>query len=188
MNQTSPVPLCVCGCGNSVKKGRNGRYNDFCLGHNVKHAQSVKPSKNVNSGQFRPGNTKGQGRPVGSRNSVTVAAENLIQGEGEALSRKLIELALAGNVACLKVAIERLVPPVKSKPVHLPDMPKICSIADASKLTAYVLEAVAEGKVSPVEGEIISRSAERHIKSFEIRDLDKRIADLENRLISDRSI
>lgn len=187
MNQTSAAPLCACGCGNSVKKSRNGRYNEYCLGHNQKHAQSVKPSKNGNLGQFQTGNTMGQGRPVGSRNSVTVAAENLIQGEGEALSRKLIKLALAGNVACLKVAIERLVPVCKSKPVNLPDMPSITSIADASSLTAYILDAVAAGKVSPVEGEIISRSCERHIKALEFRDLEQRLTDLENRLSGDRS-
>ena len=187
MNQTLSAPLCACGCGNSVKKQRNGAYNQFVVGHNTKHAKQDKPSKNANVGQFQQGNTLGKGRPVGSRNSVTLAAENLIQGEGEALSRKLIELALAGNVACLKTAIERLVPVCKSKPVSLPDMPRITSIADASSLTAFVLDAVAEGKVSPVEGEILSRSCERHLKALEVRDLEQRLAELEKRLTGDRS-
>ncbi len=185
--ENEKLPQCACGCGNSVKKRRNGQYNAFCLGHNPKQAQSSQTSKNAHSGQFQPGNNYGVGRPVGSRNSVTVAAENLFQGEGEALSRKLIELALAGNVACLKTAIERLVPVCKSRPIYLPDMPKINSISDASQLTSYILDAVAEGKITPIEGEVISRSSERHIKALEVQDIEQRLAELENRLIRDQS-
>jgi hypothetical protein len=180
MTETTSIPLCFCGCGKQTKQARNGRFNKFVLGHNVKTNQT---SINGHSGQFKPGNTMGKGRPNGSKNSATIAAENLIQGEGEALSRKLIDLALDGNVSCLKTAIERLVPPCKSRSVNLPDMPMIESIADAAKLTSYVLTVVAEGKISPVEGEIISRSAERHLKALEVRDLELRLANLEQRLL-----
>ena len=50
------------------------------------------------------------GRRYGSRNTVTVASSNLLEGEGEALIRKLIELALDGNVSCLRHAIDCLHP------------------------------------------------------------------------------
>ncbi|NTV46576.1 MAG: hypothetical protein HGB11_08690 [Chlorobiales bacterium] len=103
------------------------------------------------------------------------------------MSRKLIELALDGNVACLKTAIERLVPAVKSRSVNLPDMPKIESIADASKLTSYVLNVVADGKITPAEGEILSRSCERHLKALEVRDLEQRLETLEKRLLEKQS-
>jgi len=174
--------LCKCGCGNSVKKGRNGAWNAFCLGHNPKHGQSKQTSNNQSSGLFQAGNRFGKGRPVGSKNNVTLAAENLIQGEAEALSRKLIEMALDGNVACLKTAIERLVPVMKSRTINLPDLPKVENISDASKLTSFILNAVADGKVTPIEGEIISRSCERHLKALEVRDLEQRLAELEKRL------
>jgi len=183
MNQTSSIPLCGCGCGQSTKRARNGKYNKFCIGHNAKNSKSNSTSKNVHSGQFKPGNTFGQGRPTGSRNTATIAAENLIQGEVEALSRKLVELALDGNVACLKTAKQRLVPPCKSRPITLPDMPKITSIADASTLTSYIIDCVAHGKITPVEGEIISRSAERHLKALEVRDLEQRVEILEKRFL-----
>ncbi len=180
MNQ---APECKCGCGGTVKKARNGAYNAFIVGHNPKHGKATNTSISGHSGQFKPGNKFGTGRKVGSRNHVTIAAQNLLQGEEEALSRKLIELALDGNVACLKTAIERIIPAVKSRSVILPDMPKIATIADASKLTAYVLDAVAEGKITPVEGEILSRSAERHMKALEINEIEKRLADLEKRML-----
>lgn len=177
------IPLCSCGCGKQTKQKRNGSYNKYCIGHNVKNSQSNQTSYNAHSGQFQPGNTYDKGRPAGSRNNVTLAAEALIQGQGEALSRKLIELALDGNVAALKTAIERIVPAVKSRSISLPDMPKIESIADASKLTSYVLNVVADGKITPAEGEILSRSCERHIKALEVRDLEQRLETLEKRLL-----
>lgn len=186
MNETQDN-LCACGCGKPTIKSRRGTYNKYLVGHNTKHSKATQTTKNGHSGLFQPGNTHGKGRPVGSKNGVTVAAENIIQGEGEALSRKLIELALAGNVACLKTAIERIVPVCKSSPVVLPGMPKIESVADASELTAYIIEAIADGTVSPVEGEIISRSCERHIKALEVRDLEHRLSALESRLLEQHS-
>lgn len=174
---------CHCGCGQTTLRSRRGTYNRYLLGHNPKYPTNNHTSNNRHAGQFQPGNTYGKGRPVGSRNNVTIAAENLFQGEGQALTRKLIDLALAGNVACLKAAIERIVPVCKSKPIMLPDMPRIESIADASKLTGYVIDSVAEGKISPVEGEIISRSCERHLKALEVRDLEQRLVELEKRLM-----
>lgn len=185
-NEGQQNHLCACGCGKETERNRKGKYNRYILGHNAKHEAANRTSNNRKPGQFQPGNTYGQGRPVGSKNSATVAAENLIQGESEALSRKLIELALGGNVACLKTAIERIVPVCKSRPISLPDMPKIDSVADASELTAYVIDAIAEGKVSPVEGEIISRACERHLKALEVRDLEARLSALEGKLAANQ--
>lgn len=185
-NDKKETHFCACGCGQETERNRRGKPNRYVLGHNAKHVAANPTTNNGSKGQFQPGNTHGRGRPVGSRNNVTVAAENLIQGESEALSRKLIELALAGNVACLKTAIERIVPVCKSRPVTLPDMPKIESVADASELTAYVIDAIAEGKVSPVEGEIISRACERHLKALEVRDLEARLSALEGKLASNQ--
>ena len=65
-------------------------------------------------------------------------------------------------------------------------MPRIENIADASKLTGYVIDSVADGKISPVEGEILSKSCERHLKALEVRDLEQRIVELEQRLLDKR--
>jgi hypothetical protein len=43
---------------------------------------------------FQPGNP---GRPKGARNRTTLAAEALLDNEGEALTRKAIELAMKGT-------------------------------------------------------------------------------------------
>ena len=48
------------------------------------------------------------GKPKGVRNRATLAAEALLDGEAEALTRKAVEMALAGDVMALKLCLERL--------------------------------------------------------------------------------
>ncbi|MEH6552404.1 MAG: DUF5681 domain-containing protein [Pseudomonadales bacterium] len=56
-----------------------------------------------------------QGRPVGTRNKTTLAALSLIEGEGEQLARKAVELALDGDLPALKLCMDRLLPPAKER-------------------------------------------------------------------------
>jgi hypothetical protein len=46
--------------------------------------------------RFERGNRFGQDRPVGSSNKATIAIQDLLDGEGEAITRKAIRLAKAG--------------------------------------------------------------------------------------------
>ena len=65
---------------------------------------------------FAPGNP---GRPPGSKNKTTRMLEQLIEGQAEQCIEKLKELALAGDVTCLKIIIDRLIPLRKSQPINL---------------------------------------------------------------------
>ena len=57
------------------------------------------------------------GRRPGSRNRATLAAEALLEGEAQALTRKAIELALEGDTTALRLCLERIVPQRKSRVV-----------------------------------------------------------------------
>src|SRR6516225_7230100 len=63
----------------------------------------------------RSGNPSGR-RP-GSRNKATLAAAALLDGEFEALTRKAVELALAGDPTALRLCLERLLPPRRERAV-----------------------------------------------------------------------
>ena len=79
------------------------------------------PAKRTNgSGHFSKG-TSGNpaGQPLGSRNHATLLMESLLEGEAEQLTRKAIELALAGDITALLLCLERLIPPRKDRPIHL---------------------------------------------------------------------
>src|SRR5215468_10582921 len=50
------------------------------------------------------------GRQTGSRNKATLAAAALLAGESEALTRKAVELALAGEPTAMRLCLERILP------------------------------------------------------------------------------
>ena len=181
-NEKPETPLCACGCGQPVKKARNGSYNAYVRGHNTSNACTSKPSNNGNTGRFKPGNTYGKGRPQGSRNKATVAAANIFENEAGTIARRAVDMALDGNSAMVKLIIERILPVKRSVPVKLPDMPVVTGVADGSKLTAYVLNEVAKGRLSPVDAEVVSRSCERHLRALQVSDLESRLAALEAKL------
>ena len=59
--------------------------------------------------RFKPGRSGNpEGRPRGSRNATTLALEALLGGEAETLTRKAIELAKGGDLAALRLCIDRL--------------------------------------------------------------------------------
>jgi hypothetical protein len=57
------------------------------------------------------------GKPKGARCKAILAAEAILNGEAESLTRKAVELALEGDSVALKICIERLVPARKDRPV-----------------------------------------------------------------------
>jgi Family of unknown function (DUF5681) len=60
---------------------------------------------------FEPGQSGNPaGKAKGTRNKVTLAIEALLDGEAEALTRKAIELAKAGDMAALRLCLDRIVP------------------------------------------------------------------------------
>ena len=67
---------------------------------------------------FKPGNP---GRPLGSKNRVTQTLERLAEGQAEQLFEKVWELALAGDVACLRMLLDRVCPVLSRWPFHSGD-------------------------------------------------------------------
>ena len=101
----------------------------------------------------RSGNPRG--RPAGSRNKRTLAAAVLLDGESEALTRKAVELALAGDPTALRLCIERILPPCRERPVKF-TLPPIENAADISAAMNAVTSALARGIITPGEAERIA--------------------------------
>src|SRR5262249_26266517 len=79
---------------------------------------------------------------------VDRAARLLLAGEGEALTRKAIELALAGDPAALRLCLERIVGPYRERAVEFA-MPPIRNAADLAGAMAAVADAASQGAVTP---------------------------------------
>jgi hypothetical protein len=128
---------------------------------------------------FKPGHSGNpDGRPKGARNRATVAAERLLDGEAEALTRKAIELAKDGDTTALRLCIERILPPRKDRPVSF-DMPRIESIADSVKAAASIASAVAGGELTPMAAAELSKVVDGYTRAVETADLAIRLMRLE---------
>jgi hypothetical protein len=138
----------------------------------------VQPAK-ARGRPFEPGQSGNpSGRPKGARNKTTIAVEGLLDNEAEALTRKVIELALAGNMAAIRLCFERLLPPRRDRGVAF-DLPKIESAADAVAASGAVLESCAAGTLSPSEAVEVMRSIETHLRAIELRQIETGMAALE---------
>lgn len=72
------------------------------------------------TGRFKPGRSGNpKGKKPGTRHKATMAAQELLDGESEALTRRAVDLALGGDVAALRLCLERLIPPRRDSPVNL---------------------------------------------------------------------
>jgi len=132
-------------------------------------------------GRFARGN---QGRPMGARNRATVAIEALLEGEAEKLTRKAITLALKGNVACLRLCLDRIAPPRRDRAVQFA-IPALKSADDASKAMAAITTAVASGELTPNEAAELSRVVDGYVKALEATEIERRIQTLEERTARD---
>jgi hypothetical protein len=124
---------------------------------------------------FQPGNP---GRPPGSKNRVTQVLEQLAEGQAEQLFQKVLELAQAGDVSCLRMLLDRLWAPRKSQPINV-TMPPINSSQDALAAIGSICTALGEGRLTPDETTALSLVIGRSIQVIELQDFEKRIAALE---------
>src|SRR2546423_15678095 len=80
---------------------------------------SLKPRGLVRGRPFAKGN-RPAARRAGSRNKKTLAAAVFLEGEAEALTRRAVELAFAGDPTPVRLCIERILPPVPERMVRVP--------------------------------------------------------------------
>ncbi len=130
--------------------------------------------------KFRPGKSGNpRGRPQGSRNKSTLAVEALLDGQSEALTQKVVEMALAGDMQALKLCLERICPPRKSRPVQI-DLPTVKTAADVSAAQGSVIAAMARADITPEEANTITGVLEAKRRAIETTETEERIARLEN--------
>jgi hypothetical protein len=128
---------------------------------------------------FKPGQSGNPvGRPKGARNRATIAAEQLLDGEADALTRKAIELAKQGDATALRLCLERILPARKDRPVPF-DLPRIETVADSVMAAAAIATAVAEGELTPMEAAELSKVVDGYTRAVETADLAARIVRLE---------
>ena len=130
-------------------------------------------------GAFQPGQSGNpSGGPPGSRNKSKLALEALLDGEAENLTRRAVEMALAGDTTAMRLCLERIYPARKDTPVTF-DMPKLDTAADAIKAMAAIMSAVASGDLTPAEANELAKLVDTFTRAIEAHELDERLKRLE---------
>src|SRR5271166_6613580 len=125
---------------------------------------SPKPPGRLRGRPFEKGRSGNPGgRRRDSRNKATLAAAALLAGESEALTRKAVELALAGDPTALRLCIERILPPCRERTVKF-TLPPIENAADISAAMAAVTSALAGGTITPGEAATIAAVVDTFVR------------------------
>jgi hypothetical protein len=120
------------------------------------------------------------GRPQGSRHAVSLAIDALLEGDAEKLTRKAIEMALSGDGTAMRLCFDRLSPPRRDRPIQFA-LPKLETAADAKAAAAAIVQAVAEGDLTPSEAADMSKLLDNFTRVLEATDFQTRLEALERK-------
>jgi Family of unknown function (DUF5681) len=118
------------------------------------------------------------GRPRGARNRTTMLMQDLLADHAEAIGRNAIALAQEGDIAAIRVCMDRLAPARKDKPVAF-DLPPLDTAADSVAAAASIVAAVAAGELTPSEAAELAKVIDVYVRALEAKGFEDRLAKLE---------
>ena len=124
------------------------------------------------------------GRPKGSLNGTTIAAQQILDSDAEKLTRKAVQLALEGNLMALRICLDRILPR-RSVPIQL-DLGSLSTTDQLPEAFERVIEAMAKGKLSASELSPVIGLLDAHMKLFELIAFEKRLQALEDAVANAR--
>ena len=119
-------------------------------------------------GRFRKGHS---GNPKGRPPKASAgAAAAVLDGAAEALTRKAVEMALAGDAAALRLCLDRVVGQRRGRPVALSGalaLPAVCDARDLETAMNHVAQAATQGVLTPDEAVALSLMVESFARTLE---------------------
>ena len=105
--------------------------------------------------------------------------ENVLADDAEAIGRKAIELAKAGEIAALRMCLDRLVPSRKDEPVVF-DLPPLDTAADSVAAAARIVAADAAGDLTPSEAMDLAKVIDVYVGALATKGFEERLNKLES--------
>ena len=121
-----------------------------------------------------------RGRPKGAGNAALSALRKPLNDNAEQLIQVAVDMALEGNETMLKACLDKLLPSIKStdREVQLSGLNKQKSLLGKAE---FVIRCVAEGKITPVEGNQLLSGLSTVTRIFESDEILKRLETLEKK-------
>ena len=104
--------------------------------------------------------------------------ESLLDEQGEHLIRAAIEKGRSGDVSALRLALDRLMPPLKDRLVEV-NLESIATVADLLQAIGVVIGDVAKGKLTPSEGSTLVGMLSSMRAAFETCEMAQRLDAIE---------
>ena len=124
--------------------------------------------------QFRKGQS---GNPAGRRARAT-ARRAWCRTCSENIAKRAAQLAEEGNVAAIRICMNRLSPVGQHNPVAF-ELPPIHSPQDCLRATSAILTGIASGDIAPSAAMQIARLIDVHLRAISTNDLEARMTKLE---------
>lgn len=120
----------------------------------------------------------GQSGNPGGRPKRNGQVRALLETRRQELVQKAIDLALAGDVAALRLCMERLAPPLRptSEAVVIPGLAEAKTMTERCEV---IVNAVGRGELSPTVGGELLAAIGNLAKALEVDELARRLAALE---------
>jgi Family of unknown function (DUF5681) len=175
-SETTPGARAGCRAGffvaRAARAAARGGFLVFC----IKNQENTEEIKAMPFQKGQSGNPAG--RPRGIVNRATALAQNLLSERAEGIARKVIELAEEGDMAAIRVCMERLVPPIKHQPVAV-ELPPIEKPADSVEALASIAAAVAAGDLTAAEAAELAKVVDVYVRALDSKGFDERLSALE---------
>jgi hypothetical protein len=129
--------------------------------------------------QFQKGQSGNPaGRPRGARNRASVLVHSLLENEAEDLARMTIEIAKRGDIAALRMCMDRIAPARKLDPGSC-DLPPLDNPAAPVEAMARIADAVATGNLAPSEAVALVKGVEVYLQALAAKGFDERLTKVE---------
>jgi hypothetical protein len=121
------------------------------------------------------------GRPRGARNKRTILLESMFDRDATAIIDQMITLAKEGDVAAIRMCIDRLYPRPRGRAAAF-DLPPMTSAADAVSAMGGIMQAIGDGDLSAEEGAELSKVVAGFSQTFATADMERRLREVEQSL------
>lgn len=125
------------------------------------------------------GKRPGAGRKKGSGLATTYRA--MLEPHAEQLIQKVVDMANEGDMAALKLCLDRLCAPLRATDRQI-TINGFNTTKELAKKGDLILMNVAQGNITPTEGSSLMSSITSQSRILEIDELERRITELEKSL------